>query len=135
MTENNYKLVNVSNEHNELTAITTSMYRVNILKDLIIDDYYDIVNRIIELNKEENVDIRMNISIFDSEDPRMNFTTYLLDIKKLSPDDLFNLVEHGSEDDDEFRIRDYTTIFTVKKVEISEEVFYAPEDYPEDYQD
>ena len=123
MTENNYKLVNVSNEYNELLSITTNMYRVNILKDLIIDDYYDIVNRIIELNKEEDVDIKMNISIFDSEDPRMNFKTDMLDINKISPDDLFNLVKYGSEDDDEFRIRDYTTIFTVKKVEISEEVF------------
>jgi len=123
MTENNYKLVNVSNEYNELFSITTNIYRVNILKDLIIDDYYDIVNRIIELNKEEDVDIKMNISIFDSEDPRMNFKTDMLDINKISPDDLFNLVEYGSEDDDGFRIRDYTTIFTVKKVELSEEVF------------
>jgi len=123
MTENNYKLVNVSNEYNELLSITTNIYRVNILKDLIIDDYYDIVNRIIELNKEEDVDIKMNISIFDSEDPRMNFKTDMLDINKISPDDLFNLVEYGSEDDDGFRIRDYTTIFTVKKVELSEEVF------------
>ena len=123
MTENNYKLVNVSNEYNELLSITTNIYRVNILKDLIIDDYYDIVNRIIELNKEEDVDIKMNISMFDSEDPRMNFKTDMLDINKISPDDLFNLVEYGSEDDDGFRIRDYTTIFTVKKVEISEEVF------------
>ena len=123
MTEKNYKLVNISSKYNELLSITTNMYRVKILKDLIMDDYYDIVNRIIELNKEEDVDIKMSISIFDSEDPRMNFNTGMLDINKISPDDLFDLVNYGSEDDDEFSIRDYTTIFTVKKVELSEEVF------------
>ena len=116
MTDNNYKLVNVSTEYNEHFGTTTSMYRVNILKDLIIDDYYDIVNKIIELNKEENVDIRMILSISDIENPRMSFTTSMLDVNKISPDDLFNLVEHGSEDDDVFYIRDYTTLFTVQKV-------------------
>jgi len=116
MTENNYKLVNVSNEHYEHFGTTRSMYRVNILKgDLIIDDYYDIVNKIIELNKEENVDIRMILSISDIENPRMSFTTSMLDVNKISPDDLFNLIEDGSEDDDVFYIRDYTTIFTVNK--------------------
>jgi hypothetical protein len=116
MTENNYKLVNVSTEHHEKFGTTRSMYRVNIIKgDLTLDDHYDIVNKIIELNKEENVDIRMILSISDIENPRMSFTTSMLDVNKISPDDLFNLIEDGSEDDDVFDIRDYTTIFTVNK--------------------
>ena len=117
MVENNYNIVMISTQHNEFFDIDTNRYRVDIQLYHTINDYYDIVNEIIELNKEENIDIRIKISMSDENNPRMDFETELRNILEITPDDLFDIVELIDEDDDDFYISN-TTIFTVLKVRI-----------------
>ena len=114
----NYKLLTISEKHYEHFDTFYIRYRVDIINELTIHDYYGIVNEIIELNKEGNIDIRINISMYDENNPRMNFKTPLLNINEITPNHLFDLVEMKSEDDDEFYIS-IATNFTVQKVRMS----------------
>lgn len=111
----NYNLITISEDHNEFYDTFNIRYRVDIINKLIIRDYYSILNKIIELNKEESGgDIRISISIDDENNPRMNFRTQLLRINEINPDHLFDLVEVNSEDDDNFYISD-STIITIQR--------------------
>lgn len=111
----NYNIIKISEEHNEHFDIFDIRYKVDIINTLTINDYYTIMNEIIELNKEEDSDIRINISIYDKNNPQMNFKTHLLSINEINPNHLLDLVEINSEDDDKFYISG-TTIFTIQKV-------------------
>ena len=113
----NYNLAILSEEHNEKFDTFTIKYRVNILKVLTIQDYYNIINDIINENKDENLEIRISIAIFDENNPRMNFKTQLMNINDITPNHLFDVVENNSEDDDNFFISE-TTIFTIQKVRL-----------------
>jgi len=118
----NYKLVKISEVHYKKFNHFNIIYRVDIINGLTIDDYYSILNKIIELNKdkniEENIEIKINISITDKDNPRMNFKTQLLNINEITPDHLLDLIEMNSEDDDDFHIGCYT-IFTIQKIIMS----------------
>lgn len=111
----NYELVILSEHHNKYFEIFTIRYRIDILNGLTIHDYYRIVNDIIERNKDDKYDIRINISILDKNNPKMNFKTNLIKIDEITPNHLFDIVELKSGDDDEFFISE-TTVFTIEKV-------------------
>ncbi len=113
----NYKLVILSEHHNKYFETFNIRYRINILNGLTIHDYYSIVNDIIELNKDDKYEIRISISIFDENNPKMNFKTNLIKIDEITPNNLFDIVELKSEDDDYFFISE-TTIFTIDKVRV-----------------
>ena len=113
----NYNLAILSEEHNEMFDTITIEYRVNILKVLTVNDYYKIINEIINENKDKNNEIRISIAIFDENNPRMNFKTQLMNINDITPNHLFDVVEKNSEDDDNFFISE-TTIFTIQKVRL-----------------
>ena len=113
----NYNLAILSEEHNKKFDTFTIKYRVNILKVLTIQDYYNIINDIINENKDENFEIRISIAIFDENNPRMNFKTQLMNINDITPNHLFDVLENNSEDDDNFFFSE-TTIFTIQKVRI-----------------
>ena len=112
-----YILAILPEEHNEKFDTFTIKYRVNIPNVLTIQDYYNIINDIINENKDENFEIRISIAIFDENNPRMNFKTQLMNINDITPNHLFDVVEKNSEDDDNFFISE-KTIFTIQKVRL-----------------
>ena len=85
---------------------------------LLMTDYYKIINDIIEsIECKKDKKTMIKLSIIDTDNPIINFTTELKDIKTFVPYDLFNIVENNVPDHVEFSINE-STIFKVQIFEM-----------------
>ena len=110
----NYKINKIKDTSNTKFGIKTMIYNLDIKNGLIFpNDYYGIINDIIKLSqKSVSKDSKIRLSINDENHPRIcrYIFTKLLDINSVNPDNLFDIIEYNSEDDDNFDLSGSTEI-------------------------
>ena len=116
----NYTIIELSNIYNEHFSLREILYRLDINAELTINDYYQIINDIINMLEYDRTKTNLlRLSITDESNPRMNVSSQLKEIRKFIPDDLFNEIENISEDDDDFHFSN-STIIKVDLIKITD---------------
>jgi len=110
-----YTIIELSNIYNEHFSFRKILYRLDINAELTINDYYQIINDIINmLEYDKDKKNMLRLSITDESNPRMNVSSQLKEIQTFVPYDLFNIIENISEgineDDDDFHFSNDTII-------------------------
>ena len=115
-----YTITPFFDEYNEHLSFRKISYRLDINAELTINDYYQIINDIINmLEYDKDKENMLRLSINDISNPRMNVSSQLKEIRKFVPNDLFNEIEDISEDDDDFHFSN-STIIKVDLIKITD---------------